>query len=80
MTLLAVVGWFAVIVLIAPRIGRRLKATWLPDPREPTHADPGCPSPGSAFDVKWPWCPWVQYERGSDWRPLLELFNQRDRP
>jgi hypothetical protein len=77
MTLLAVVGWLAVIVLLAPRIGRALR---LPDPQEPTHADPGSPSPGSAFDVKWPWCPWVPYERGSDWRPLLELFNERDRP
>jgi hypothetical protein len=77
-TLLAVVGWFAVIVLLAPRIGRALR---LPDSREPSHADPGTPPPGSAFDVKWPWCPWVPYERGSDWRPLLTLFDsERDRP
>jgi hypothetical protein len=74
MTLLAVVGWLAVIVLLAPRIGRALR---LPDPQEPTHADPGPPPPGSAFDVKWPWCPWVPYERPADWRPLLELFNDR---
>jgi hypothetical protein len=73
MTLLAVVGWFAVILLIAPRIGRALR---LPDPLEPTHADPG-PPPGSAFDVKWPWCPCTPYERPADWRPLLELFNNR---
>jgi hypothetical protein len=72
-TLLAVVGWFAVIVLLAPRIGRALR---LPDPREPTHADPGTPPPGSAFDVKWPWCPWLPYERPSDWSPLLELFKE----
>jgi hypothetical protein len=78
MTLLAVVGWFAVIVLIAPRIGRALR---LPDPQEPTHADPGAPSPGSAFDVKWPWAPWTPYERPADWRPLLTLFDsERDRP
>jgi hypothetical protein len=74
MTLLAVVGWLTVSVLLAPRIGRLLKDS--PDPREPTHADPG-PPPGSAFDVKWPWPAWIPYDRPSDWSPLLELFNDR---
>jgi hypothetical protein len=79
MTLLAVAGWFAVIVLIAPRIGRALR---LPDPQEPTHADPGTPPPGSAFDqVRFVFPTWTPYERSADWRPLLTLFDsERDRP
>jgi hypothetical protein len=78
MTLLAFVGWVTVIALLAPRIGRALR---LPSPQEPTHADPGAPEPGSAFDVKWPWPPFVAYERPADWSPLLTLFDsERNRP
>jgi hypothetical protein len=73
MTLLAVVGWLAVIVLLAPRVGRALR---LRDPQEPSHADPGTPRPGSAFDVKWLWPAWIPYERPSDWSPLLEMFKE----
>jgi hypothetical protein len=79
MTLLAVAGWLAAILLLAPRIGRALR---LPDPREPSHADPGTPGLGSAFDeVRFVFPTWTPYERGSDWRPLLTLFeSERDRP
>jgi hypothetical protein len=77
MTLLAVVGWFAVIVLSPPASAEPYGSLTPRSPRTRTRA----PLARVRLRREVAVGSLRPYERGSDWRPLLTLFDsERDRP